>query len=907
MYDPKPYGLNELREMFLRFFETKGHLRLPSFSLIPQNDASLLLINSGMAPMKPFFTGEQEPPRHRVTTCQKCIRTGDIENIGHTDRHGTYFEMLGNFSFGDYFKKDAIHWAWEFLTSPEWVGLDPSRLYPSVFAGNETTPADDEAFRIWNEEIGIPADRIFKFGKEDNFWEHGSGPCGPCSEIYYDRGPEHGCGKPGCTVGCDCDRYIEVWNVVFSQFDNDGNNHYTELKQKNIDTGMGLERLACVCQGVGSLFDVDTVMNITNKVSEITHAHYGETREKDVSLRVITDHIRSAVFMICDGVLPSNEGRGYVLRRLLRRAARHGKLLGVNEPFLYQVCETVIHENEGHYPELRERQDYITKVIRVEEENFAKTIDGGLKIFNEMLAGHKEKGEKTFSGADAFKLYDTYGFPVDLTLEMVQEQGLELDEAEFHKLMDEQRQRARKAREALGDLGWAGVEFGKDVPETEFVGYEHNAIEGAKVVALVVENELAEELMPGVEGIVVLDKTPFYAEMGGQVADHGVIYIGSPEMTLEELLGIEKTNSVRFSVTDVQKNKGGKYMHYGKLMEGTLKVGDTVCAKIDLERRNAVARAHTATHLLDKALREVLGDHVHQAGSLVEPDRLRFDFTHFEAMTPEQVAEVSRIVNDAILAGYPVDTQVLPIEEAKKKGAIALFGEKYGDTVRVVDMGAGYSVEFCGGTHLPNTAMAGAFRIRSEFSVASGVRRIEATTGKETLAFFEEVQERVALAAAALKAKPGELREKAEAVMGEIKNLHQMVEKFKAKEAAGETERILFAAHDVGGLKVLTATVPEADGARLRQMGDLLREKDANVVAVLASVNDGKITFLCACGKEAVKKGVKAGDIIKQVCAIAGGSGGGKPDSAMGGGKDVLMLDNALAMVDNVVAMKLGV
>ena len=605
----KNYGLNELREMFLKFFETKGHLRLPSFSLIPQNDASLLLINSGMAPMKPWFTGEQEPPRHRVTTCQKCIRTGDIENIGHTARHGTYFEMLGNFSFGDYFKRDAIHWAWEFLTSPEWVGLEADRLYPSVFAGNETTPADDEAFRIWNEEIGIPAERIFKFGKEDNFWEHGSGPCGPCSEIYYDRGPEWGCGKPGCTVGCDCDRYIEVWNIVFSQFDNDGEGHYTELKQKNIDTGMGLERLACVCQNVASLFDVDTVMNITNKVSEITHAHYGETAAKDVSLRVITDHIRSSVFMICDGVLPSNEGRGYVLRRLLRRAARHGKLLGVNEPFLYEVCDTVIHENEGHYPELRERQDYITKVIRTEEENFAKTIDSGLKIFGDMLAGHKAKGESTFSGADAFKLYDTYGFPIDLTLEMVEEQGMKLDEAEFHNQMDEQRQRARKAREALGDLGWAGVEFGKDVPETQFVGYDHTAIDGAKVVALVVENEQAEELMPGVEAIVVLDKTPFYAEMGGQVADHGVI----------------SADGVTFQVTDVQKNKGGKYMHTGKLTQGVLKVGGTVSASIDVKRRKAVMRAHSATHLLDKALRSVLGDHVHQAGSLVEagPPALR--------------------------------------------------------------------------------------------------------------------------------------------------------------------------------------------------------------------------------------------------------------------------------------------
>ena len=905
MYDPKPYGLNELREMFLKFFESKGHLRLPSFSLIPQNDASLLLINSGMAPMKPWFTGEQEPPRRRVTTCQKCIRTGDIENIGHTDRHGTYFEMLGNFSFGDYFKEEAIPFAWEFLTSPDWVGLDPDRLYPSVFAGNETTPADDEAFRIWNEVIGIPAERIFKFGKEDNFWEHGSGPCGPCSEIYYDRGPEHGCGKPGCTVGCDCDRYIEVWNVVFSQFDNDGEGHYEELKQKNIDTGMGLERLACVCQGVNSLFDVDTVMNITNKVSEITKAHYGETREKDVSLRVITDHIRSATFMICDGVLPSNEGRGYVLRRLLRRAARHGKLLGVNEPFLYRVCDTVIHENEGHYPELRERQDYITKVIRVEEENFAKTIDGGLKIFNEMLAEHQGKGEKTFSGADAFKLYDTYGFPIDLTLEMVQEQGMTLNESEFKQLMEEQRQRARKAREALGDLGWAGVEFGKDVPETEFVGYDHNAVEDAKVVALVVENELAEELMPGVEGIVVLDKTPFYAEMGGQVADHGFIAVKDDDSEVDAPYHVPGVNAV-FQVTDVQKNKGGKYMHYGKVMAGTLKVGDIVKAVIDTDRRAAIKRAHTATHLLDAALREVLGDHVHQAGSLVEPDRVRFDFTHFNAMTLDEIAEVSRVVNDAILAGYQVRTDVLPIEEAKQRGAIALFGEKYGDTVRVVDMGDGYSVEFCGGTHLDNTAKAGCFRIKSEFSVASGVRRIEATTGKETLQFFEDVYQMASQAASTLKAKPHELREKAEAVMGEIKSLHQLVEKYKAKEAAGETDRIMFGAHEVGGLKVLTATMPDADGQRLRQMGDMLREKDPCVVAVLACVNDGKITFLCSCGKEAVGKGIKAGDIIKQVCAIAGGSGGGKPDSAMGGGKDILMLDNALAMVDNVVAMKLG-
>ena len=890
MYDPKPFGLNELREMFLSFFETKGHLRLPSFSLIPQNDASLLLINSGMAPMKPFFTGEQEPPRHRVTTCQKCIRTGDIENIGKTARHGTYFEMLGNFSFGDYFKKEAIHWAWEFLTSKEWVGLDPERLYPSVFAGNETTPADDEAFRIWNEEIGIPAERIFKFGKEDNFWEHGSGPCGPCSEIYYDRGEQWGCGKPGCTVGCDCDRYIEVWNVVFSQFDNDGENHYTELKQKNIDTGMGLERLACVCQGVPSLFDVDTVMNITRKVTEITGASYGQSHATDVSLRVITDHIRSATFMICDGVLPSNEGRGYVLRRLLRRAARHGKLLGVNDPFLYTVCDTVIHENEGHYPELRERQDYITKVIRVEEENFAKTIDGGLKIFNDMLSEHKAKGESTFSGADAFKLYDTYGFPIDLTLEMVEEQGMKLDEAEFHKQMDEQRQRARKAREALGDLGWAGVEFGKDVPETEFVGYDHTAIDDAKVVALVVENEQAEEVMPGVEAIVVLDKTPFYAEMGGQVADHGTI----------------SADGVTFQVTDVQKNKGGKYMHTGKLTQGVLKVGDTVSASIDVKRRKAVMRAHSATHLLDKALRTVLGDHVHQAGSLVEEDRLRFDFTHFSALTAEELAKVSAMVNEAVLEGYDIHTDVLPIEEAKKKGAIALFGEKYGDTVRVVDMGEGYSVEFCGGTHLDNTAKVGVFHISSEFSVASGVRRIEATTGQASLDVMNRNQEMLFQAAAALKAKPGELREKAEQTMLEVKTLHQMVEKFKAKESAGEADRFLFGARQVGELKVLTATIADADANKLRQMGDMLRDKAPNVVAVLATVNGEKITFLAVCGKEAVAKGIKAGEIIKNVTAICGGKGGGKPDSAMGGGTNVLKLDDALASMDDFVAEKLN-
>ena len=886
----KKFGVNELREMFLAFFETKGHLRLPSFSLIPQNDASLLLINSGMAPMKPYFTGEQEPPRHRVCTCQKCIRTGDIENIGKTARHGTYFEMLGNFSFGDYFKKEAIPWAWEFLTSPQWVGLDPDRLYPSVFAGNETTPADDEAFAIWRDVIGIPEERIFRFGKEDNFWEHGSGPCGPCSEIYYDRGPKYGCGKPTCTVGCDCDRYMEVWNVVFSQFDNDGHDNYTELKQKNIDTGMGLERLAVVCQDVDSLFDVDTVMNITNEVSKLTGATYGQSHKMDVSLRVITDHIRASVMMICDGVLPSNEGRGYVLRRLLRRAARHGKLLGVNEPFLYKIVDMVIHENEGHYPDLRERQGYITKVIRVEEENFARTIDGGMRIFGEMLTDHKSRGETVFSGADAFKLYDTYGFPLDLTADMADEQGMTVDEEGFQALMEEQRQRARKAREALGDLGWAGVEFGKDVPETVFDGYEHTAIEGAKVVALVVENEQAEELMPGVEGIVVLDKTPFYAEMGGQVADHGTITAGDAV----------------FTVTDVQKNKGGKYMHYGKVTAGVLKLGDSVTAAIDAERRRAVMRAHSATHLLDKALRTVLGEHVHQAGSLVEPDRLRFDFTHFSALTADELSQVENMVNDAVLAGYPVHTDVLPIEEAKKRGAIALFSEKYGDTVRVVDMGEGYSVEFCGGTHLDNTAKVGVFRIVSEFSVASGVRRIEAVTGRASLEGMRRLQERLNQAAAVLKVRPSELEARADAIMAELRQLHQTVEKMKARQTAGETERLLFSTRELGGLRVLTAAVPDADAARLRQMGDILRDKAANIVAVLAASTAEKVTFLAVCGPEAVKAGIKAGELVREVSAVTGGKGGGKPESAMGGGSDVLRTDNALAIVDDFVAKKLG-
>ena len=879
-----PYhGLNELRELFLKFFETKGHLRLPSFSLVPQNDKSVLLINAGMTPMKPWFKGEEEPPCKRVCTCQKCIRTGDIENVGKTARHGTYFEMLGNFSFGDYFKHEAIAWSWEFLTSPEWVGLEADRLYPSVYE------SDDEAWDIWHDEIGIPAEKIFRFGKEDNFWEHGSGPCGPCSEIYYDRGPEYGCGKPGCTVGCDCDRYIEIWNNVFSQFDNDGHNNYTELKQKNIDTGMGLERLACVCQNVDSLFDVDTVMNITHKVSELTGAHYGQSYQRDVSLRVITDHIRSATFMICDGILPSNEGRGYVLRRLLRRAARHGKLLGVNEPFLYQVVDTVIHENECQYPDLREKQSYITKVIRTEEENFARTIDGGIRIYNEMLAGHKERGETVFSGADAFKLYDTFGFPIDLTAEMAAEAGMTVDEDAFKALMTEQKERAREARKALGDLGWAGVEFGKDMPATEFLGYDRDTVDGAEVLAIVAEGEQVEEIVSGMDAMVVLDKTPFYAEMGGQVADHGVL----------------TADGIVFTVSDVQKNKGGKFMHYGKLVKGSLSVGNTLTAAIDTERRAAIRRAHSATHLLDAALTKVLGDHVHQAGSLVEPDRLRFDFTHFEAITPDQLDQVEDMVNDAILAGMPITTEELPIAEAKARGAVATFGEKYGQTVRVVTMGD-FSMELCGGTHLDNTAKAGPFRIKSESSVASGVRRIEATTGKATLEEMRRSHGMLVRAAQFFKSAPETLAERLEQQAAEMKTLRQALEKFKSEASMGEAKQILASAKTVGGLHIITGTRQGVDAAALRVMGDFLRDKDPSVVGVLASVQGEKVTFLAVCGKEAVARGVKAGDLVKAVSAICGGKGGGKPDSAMGGGTELLKVDDALATVDDFVAEKLG-
>ena len=867
-------SLNELREMYLKFFETKGHLRLPSFSLIPQNDPSLLLINSGMAPMKPYFTGEQEPPRHRVTTCQKCIRTGDIENVGKTARHGTFFEMLGNFSFGDYFKKEAIAWSWEFLTSPEWVGIDPDRLYPSIYVD------DDEAFEIWNKQIGIPAERIFRFGKEDNFWEHGSGPCGPCSEIYYDRGPEYGCGKPGCTVGCDCDRYMEVWNNVFSQFDNDGHGNYTELKQKNIDTGMGLERLACVVQGVGSLFDVDTVRNITNKVSEIAGKHYGDSEKTDISLRVITDHIRSTVMMICDGVIPSNEGRGYVLRRLLRRAARHGKLLGIDRPFLSDVATTVIQESGGAYPELVEKQKYIHKVIENEEASFNKTIDSGLSILNERIAA---ANGKELPAADAFQLYDTYGFPIDLTHEILEEQGMTTNRDEFVRLMNEQRERAREDRKKMGDLGWQSEDLGLDKSiKTRFDGYETLG-ESAKVLAIVNEGEPSGAAAKGEKITVVLDHTPFYAEMGGQIGDHGIL---------------EGKNGV-VTVSDVQKTKDGKYMHIGVVTEGEISVEDEVQAKVDAEYRQAICRAHTSTHLLQKALRKVLGDHVEQAGSYTANDHIRFDFTHFAALTPEELAQVETLVNEAILAGSPVITEEMSIDEAKKKGAMALFGEKYGAVVRVVQ--AGDSVELCGGTHLDNTAKAGSFKIIGEASVAAGVRRIEAVTGKAVLAYLNERQKLLSDASAALKTSPNELPAKIEQTVGELRAMTKKIDKLNSRVASMQMVDLLNISRDIKGVNVVATKLEDATADVLRTMGDGIKEKAPNMVAVLSAVNDGKINLLCVCGAEAVKKGAHAGKIIKEVAKMVGGGGGGRPDSATAGGKQPEKLEEALEAVNNIV------
>ena len=876
----KKYGLNELREMYLSFFETKGHLRLPSFSLIPQHDPSLLLINAGMSPMKTWFTGEQEPPRRRVTTCQKCIRTPDIENIGKTARHGTFFEMLGNFSFGDYFKKEAISWAWEFLTSPDWVGLDPDRLYPSVYQ------EDDEAWNLWHEMIGIPEERIFRFGKADNFWEHGSGPCGPCSEIYYDRGEKYGCGKPDCTVGCDCDRYIEVWNLVFTQFNNDGHDNYTTLSQKNIDTGMGLERLAVVCQDVNSLFDVDTVMNITHKVSEITGATYGQSYEKDVSLRIITDHIRSSTFMIADGVLPSNEGRGYVLRRLLRRAARHGRLLGVTEPFLYRVCDMVVHESGGAYPELHERQSYITRVIRTEEEVFARTVDTGIVIFNDYMEGFKKEGVSVFSGDAAFKLHDTYGFPIDLTEEMAEEQGMTVDRDRFNACLQEQKDRARAARGDMSEA-WKSIELGLDNTPTAFIGYTDLSGEG-KLLAIVEDGELSGTLGEGKEGILVLDRTPFYGEKGGQSADIGVI---------------EAADGSVFEVANVLISKGDKYLHYGVCRKGAFHPEDTVTAKVDVPYRQAIMRAHSATHLLQAALREVLGDHVQQAGSLVMADQLRFDFTHYEAITPEQLRQVETLVNEQVLNDLPVQVRELPIAEARKEGAMALFGEKYGDIVRVVSMGD-WSKEFCGGTHLSNTARVGAFHILSEFSTAAGVRRIEAVTGLRSLENMAKADRLEREVAETLKTSPAELKNRAAAVMAELKESHKTVEKLQDQLIRAEISELLQGAEMVGSLRVAAVNAGAVGADWLRSAGDRIREKDENAVAVLAGVNGEKITFQAVCGKAAVAAGVRAGDIIKHVTAIAGGSGGGKPDSAMGGGRDVSKLQEALDSVKAFVAGK---
>ena len=873
----KKFGLNELRELFLAFFEEKGHLRLPSYPLIPQNDPSLLLVNSGMAPMKPWFTGEQDPPRKRVCTCQKCIRTIDIDHVGKTARHGSYFEMLGNFSFGDYFKHDAIVWCWEFLT--ERLGMDPGLLYPSVYVD------DEQAFDIWENVVGIAPGRISRLGKDDNFWDHGSGPCGPCSEVYFDRGVGHSCGATGCAPGCDCDRYVEIWNNVFTQFNNDGAGNYTELSQKNIDTGLGLERLACVCQGVGSMFEVDTIIRIIDKVSEMSGVAYHQAEKSDVSIRVITDHIRAATMMICDGVLPSNEGRGYVLRRFLRRASRHGRLLGISGAFLSGVSGVVVEENKGAYPDLTEKAGFISRVICVEEENFGKTIDTGTAMLSSLISAYRGRGEATLSGADAFKLYDTYGFPLDLTVEILAESGMDADIASFDAHMEEQRVRARKAREALGDLAWAGVDLGLDNTPTLFIGYGRFR-EDCTVLAIVAQGELCSSIRAGGEGVVVLDKTPFYAEMGGQSPDFGTI----------------SRDGAVFEVSGVQVSKGDKYLHHGRMLCGALSVDDSVSAEVDLPRRRAIMRAHTATHLLHEALRSVLGEHVRQAGSLVEPDRLRFDFTHLSAVDKDELACIERRVNEGMLDGFEVSSAVMPIDEAKKLGAIALFGEKYGDMVRVVRMGS--SVELCGGTHLFNTAQAGAFAITSEFSVASGVRRIEAITGIATLDALGSAREILALLSGMLKAgAPEELQGKVEQQMLALRELRAKLDAVVSKEASSEARRILSSARDIGGLKVVSSAVDGlgGDADNLRQMADTLRDWEPCVVAVLGSVKDDKVTIMAACGKAAVAKGVKAGNLAREVSRLCGGSGGGKPDIAMGGGKDATKLPQALDAVYGLV------
>ena len=873
----KEYGVNELRRMFLDFFESKGHLKMKSFSLVPHNDKSLLLINSGMAPLKPYFTGAEIPPRRRVTTCQKCIRTGDIENVGKTARHGTFFEMLGNFSFGDYFKDEAIHWSWEFLT--EVIGLDPNRLYPSVYL------EDDEAFNIWNKEIGIPADRIFKFGKEDNFWEHGAGPCGPCSEIYYDRGEKYGCGKPGCTVGCDCDRYMEIWNNVFTQFDNDGNNNYTELAQKNIDTGMGLERLASVVQDVDSIFDVDTVRALRDKVSEMAHCKYHESDEKDVSIRLITDHIRSATFMISDGIMPTNEGRGYVLRRLIRRAARHGRLLGIEGKFLAKLSETVIEGSKDGYPELEEKRDFIVKVLSQEEDKFNKTIDQGLSILAQMEEDMKAAGTQTLSGADAFKLYDTYGFPMDLTKEILEEKGYGIDEDGFKACMEEQRTKARTAREVTNYMGADATVYDEiDAAVTsEFVGYDH-LTDQSKVTVLTTDTDIVEALTDGQMGTIFVEKTPFYATMGGQEGDKGEITLGDAV----------------FQVEDTIKLLGGKIGHVGRMTKGMIKTGDVVTLSVHAADRADTCKNHSATHLLQKALKTVLGSHVEQKGSLVTPDRLRFDFAHFQPMTAEEIAEVEALVNKEIRAALPVTTDVMNIEEAKKSGAMALFDEKYSENVRVVSMGD-FSKELCGGTHVANTSEILAFKILSESGIAAGVRRIEALTGDAVFAYYKEQEAQLANAAKLLKTKPEAVGEKIEHLYAEIKALQSENEALKSKAAKDALGDVMNQVQEINGVKLLAARVDDVDMNGLRDLGDQLKEKLGDGVVVLASVKDGKVSLMATATDEAQKKGAHAGNLIKAIAAIVGGGGGGRPGMAQAGGKNPAAVDDAIKEAAKVV------
>lgn len=873
----KSYGLNELREMFLKFFEEKGHLRLKSFSLVPYNDNSLLLINSGMAPLKPYFTGQEIPPRKRVTTCQKCIRTGDIENVGKTARHGTFFEMLGNFSFGDYFKHEAISWSWEFLTQV--VGIPEDRLYPSVYID------DEEAFKIWNEEIGIDKSRIFKFGKEDNFWEHGSGPCGPCSEIYYDRGEKYGCGKPDCTVGCDCDRYIEVWNNVFSQFDNDGNGNYSDLIQKNIDTGMGLERLATVVQDVDSIFDVDTIKAIRDKVCEIAGVEYNADTKKDVSIRLITDHIRSVTFMISDGIMPSNEGRGYVLRRLLRRAARHGRLLGIKDRFLTKICETVINESRDGYPELEEKKDYIFKVLTTEEDNFYKTIDQGLVILNDMEEKLISEGKKVLSGDDAFRLYDTYGFPVDLTKEILEEKGLIVDEDGFNAAMEVQRQTARNAREESNFMGAEETVYqliDADIT-SNFVGYDRLS-HSSDILVLTTDDKITDVLNEGEHGTVIVSETPFYATMGGQMADTGVITSG---------------DSI-FIVEDTIKLQGGKIGHVGTVKCGSFKKSDTVCLSVNEERRLATAKNHSATHLLQKALRIVLGTHVEQAGSMVDEEKLRFDFTHFSALTDEELERIENIVNEEIEAGLSVDTQIMTLEEAKKTGAMALFGEKYGESVRVVKMGD-FSMELCGGTHVPNTGIIRAFKIISEGGVAAGVRRIEALTSKAVFDYYNDIENKLLNAAKSAKSDTTGLAKKIESFMNEIKALKSENEKLKNKLAKDSLGNVLDNVIEVGDVNLLTVKLENTDMDALRNLGDSLKEKIDNAVIVLASANDGKVSLITMASEGAVKCGAHAGNLIKAIAPLVGGGGGGRPNMAQAGGKNPSGIDNALSEAEKIL------